>query len=222
MEFRLEEQGHLPTTGAAFQRYRAVSRATEKKPREVSIREWCQAMLADQDDSVLQQFLGILRRNSYRAFFFETRPVTALQMASKTFEFVLVDAPQLAEFASCRPNPWAFAEHFGGCSGRSSCVFPNSGGDATLIAPKYQPKVDLAAFSHLADFCRCAPADIVMQAWKLAIETYVHLVECQEGRSLWFSTSGMGISWVHFRVDRRPKYYMYPNFRNEKIVSNDE
>ena len=29
-------------------------------------------------------------------------------------------------------------------------------------------------------------------------------------RSVWLSTSGMGVSWLHVRIDQVPKYYTFP------------
>lgn len=216
MEFKLVEEGKT-RSGAAFQRYQAFM-----QEKSVSIQEWTQSMLSESESSSsssLSSFLNILQTNCpYKAFFFETRPVTSTaQMATKTFEFVLVDAPDLYEFATTRPNPKAFAEYFSNeCT--TACVFSSLHKDATLIAPKAPPQqgsTDLVPFSHLADFCRKADPDVVTKTWRLAIQTYVQQVERQK-RPLWFSTSGLGVSWLHFRVDQRPKYYTYRPFRDEK------
>ncbi len=34
-------------------------------------------------------------------------------------------------------------------------------------------------------------------------------------KPVWFSTSGMGVAWLHFRLDKRPKYYTYRAFAEE-------
>lgn len=214
LDFRLQEEGHL-ASGAAFQRYQAVTRDGEKS-KAATIQQWTHAMLSTADPSSFQAFLEILQtKNPYRAFFFETRPVKASNMASKTFEFVLVDAPDLYQFATLRPDVQAFGEHFH-CTGSAACVFTSLQGDATLIAPKPPIQADLTTFSHLANFCRKAQPETVAETWKLAIQTYVDQVERQSQRNLWFSTSGLGIAWLHFRVDQRPKYYTFPQFRGEK------
>jgi hypothetical protein len=31
----------------------------------------------------------------------------------------------------------------------------------------------------------------------------------QAGRRFWISTSGLGVPWVHVRLDSYPKYYQY-------------
>ena len=211
IEIQVQEEGKLPS-GASFQRYQAFFEGGDKK-KTVSIQQWTQAMT--DIEPFLQSFLGVLRQNPYQAFFFETRPVTSAEMATKPFEFVLVDAPDLYDFAISRPDPHAFAEYFRQCT--QACVFSSLNNDATLVAPKPPSNTDnLAIYSHLADFCRKANSELVATTWKLAIQTYVQQVERQASRPLWFSTSGMGIAWLHFRIDQRPKYYTYGNFRNEK------
>lgn len=30
---------------------------------------------------------------------------------------------------------------------------------------------------------------------------------------IWLSTSGLGVYWLHMRLDRRPKYYTYEPFK---------
>jgi hypothetical protein len=34
-----------------------------------------------------------------------------------------------------------------------------------------------------------------------------------DDRPLWVSTSGLGVSWLHLRFDRRPKYYTHAPYR---------
>ncbi|MET0247228.1 MAG: hypothetical protein ABW182_10815 [Sphingomonas sp.] len=35
-----------------------------------------------------------------------------------------------------------------------------------------------------------------------------------EREKLWVSTSGLGVSWLHARIDDRPKYYSYAPYRS--------
>lgn len=215
MQYQLVEQGRIVepgrrSRGPAFQRYITTSSKTGDSPQDVTIDGWIQAMLSDEGE--LQQFLNVLKAaNSFDAFFFETRPVTKPQMASKPFEFVLVDAPSLHEKAMSHPDSHTFAKHFEGCTD-SACTFPNLGRDATLIAPRQSGNAK--NFSHLAYFCRHAPLDVVTQTWKVAIQAYADTVRRQTPHRFWFSTSGMGVSWLHFRIERSPKYYTYPPFRD--------
>jgi len=34
------------------------------------------------------------------------------------------------------------------------------------------------------------------------------------GNPRWLSTSGLGVSYLHVRIDKRPKYYSFDEYRN--------
>lgn len=103
-----------------------------------------------QDDAGFRSlFNSLLADAPYIAFRWETPAVTTATV-SRPFEFVLLDSPGLAH----RPDPEAFAEHFGGAEAGVS-VFPNLGGDAVMVVPC--PLAEPAAYGHLAAFVRLAP-----------------------------------------------------------------
>ena len=37
----------------------------------------------------------------------------------------------------------------------------------------------------------------------------------ERGDPVWFSTSGLGVTWVHLRLDERPKYITYAPYRED-------
>ena len=156
----------------------------------------------------------------YEAFFFETKGVTPENASVKPFEFVLVDAPYLQRFAEARPDPQAFAKYLS-CipDDAPGCKFSNLGGDALLVAPRKLPQVsDLKVYSHLAAFARGAPDSQVNGLLRLACQSYAWRIKGSSAsqKPLWFSTSGTGIAWLHFRLDSQPKYYQYLQFAKEK------
>jgi len=40
-------------------------------------------------------------------------------------------------------------------------------------------------------------------------------------RPLWVSTSGLGVAWLHVRLDARPKYYQYTPYREQPGSARD-
>lgn len=42
-----------------------------------------------------------------------------------------------------------------------------------------------------------------------------YLQRLGKGGTVWLSTSGLGVYWLHFRIDARPKYYQYSEFAAE-------
>ncbi len=147
-------------------------------------------------------FNALLADAPYTAFRWETPPVTSAT-ASRAFEFVLLDSPGLAR----RPDPEAFAKHFK--KAKSDVIdFPNLGRDAIMVVPC--PVADPSAYGHLAAFVREAPEAQRQTLWKSVGDVMARRVGAQP---VWLSTAGAGVSWLHVRLDDRPKYYGYEPYR---------
>lgn len=140
----------------------------------------------------------------FAALLWETPPVSR-GTVDRPFECVLVDAPALA---SVRPEPEVFANAFAGARDEA-IVFPNLSGDALLVAPTPNSARDAGA--HLATFLRHASANR-RQALVEAIARAA--LAALDDEPLWISTSGLGVAWLHVRLDRRPKYYTYAPYRS--------
>jgi hypothetical protein len=150
-----------------------------------------------QDDAGFRSFFNtLLASPPYAAFRWET-PMWTADTLSNPFECVLLDDPGLSR----RPDPEAFAEHFGDAKA-GVAQFANFRGDATMVVPC--PVGDDSAYGHLAAFVRLAPERQRHSLWKLVGQTMMQRI----GRvPVWLSTAGAGVSWLHVRLDDRPKYY---------------
>ena len=141
----------------------------------------------------------------YDACFWETPPITRAT-ASRVFEFVLTDSPALA---GVRANPAAFAEQFDAAGAEAAVTtFRNLGGDAVLVAPC--PDGAHRAYPHLTAFSQTAPVPQQHALWR---DVGAAVAEHLTARPLWLSTSGLGVPWLHVRLDSRPKYYTYRPYR---------
>ena len=143
-------------------------------------------------------FNSFLAGAPYSAFRWETPPVTAGTL-SQLFECVILDSPSLAR----QPDREAFAEHFEN-SEASIAVFANLGRDAVMVVPR--PVADSSAYGHLAAFVRLAPDFQRDELWRSVGEAMAARVSA---KPVWLSTAGAGVSWLHVRLDDRPKYYGY-------------
>jgi len=161
----------------------------------------------------IQSMLRSLKEDQiFRAFFAETlaaspfsafrweMPALTQQSVLRPCEFVLHDAPRLPQ----RPDPAAFAGRFRAASGELAIAFSNLGGDATLVVPTPQAGND--AYAHFAIFLRRAPA--AQRDALLALVGEQALLKVSK-QPFWLSTAGMGVAWLHVRLDSAPKYFGY-------------
>ena len=153
------------------------------------------------DEGFRRFFTEVVLDSGFEAFFWETPPVT-LSTLRRPFEFVVVDGGALARL---RPDPQPFSKHFAARPWPEVLSFPNLGGDATLIVPA-PVSPDHSCYTHLGNFLRAAPAGQVDRFWQVVGETMQERVSASP---LWLSTAGMGVSWLHLRLDSRPKYYRH-------------
>ena len=157
------------------------------------------------DPVFVEQFDALLRTSPFEACFWETPPVTSKSI-DRDFECVLVNAPA---FAGVPPDSHAFAEYFTAQPDDDVLTFPNLGHDAELVVPA--PRAPLSAYPHLLAFARGAPHSQRMALWcevGAAVETRLG------DQPLWLSTAGLGIFWLHVRLDSRPKYYTHGAYRS--------
>ncbi len=155
------------------------------------------------DTTFRSLFIALLADAPFSAFRWETPPITT-STADRPFEFVLLDSPSLAR----EPDPNAFAEHFQNAGNSSVIEFPNLGKDATMIVPC--PDGSPSAYGHLAAFIREGPTAQQHALWELVGAMMERRLSV---RPVWLSTAGAGVSWLHVRLDDRPKYYGYAPYR---------
>lgn len=84
-------------------------------------------------------------------------------------------------------------------------TFGSLGGDAVLIAPSAT-----GDYPHLAAFLRAAPADQIDGFF----QAIGHAIASWSGpEPPWLSPAGMGVPWLHARLDTRPKYFRHAAYR---------
>ena len=152
------------------------------------------------DTAFISWYTELLAGSNFISFFWEHPPLTVDAMAQPV-EFVLIEAPSLT---GLRADQTTFSNQFEGASPDSVMVFDNLGGDATLVVP--YTKIDMQSCAHIAPFVRGASAGLVGELWKATAQTVIDAVT---EKPLWLNTSGLGVSWLHVRLDSRPKYYQH-------------
>lgn len=180
---------------------------TPLDPRTLALHASSGATLGDLRDALFEphtadQLTGLIAEAPFPGLALELPALTARRWTAP-LEAVLVEVPALAS----RPPDWS---PFRGPLSRAIgpvAVFPNLGRDATLVAPVPQPGAD---WGHLAAFCRTAPPAVTRALWA-AVGQVLH--EEVGRRPRWLSTAGLGVSWLHVRLDSRPKYIKHAPYR---------
>lgn len=143
-----------------------------------------------------------LTNSPFAAFFWEHPPLLLRSHVEKLVEFVLVDAPMLSGLTQ---DDTPFRAYF---DDDPFVQFPSLGGDALLLAPS--PIDATTEYAHLAAFLRSAKHDQVQALWRMV---GMQAAATLSNRPLWLSTSGLGVSWLHVRLDTTPKYYQYQPYK---------
>jgi len=147
-------------------------------------------------------YIDLLKSSTYTAFFWEVKPVTQDKL-DDDFEFVLIKSNSLSKV---KADKYTFQKYF--TDEEKVVTFPNLGGDAQLVVPTPLNSPD--CYAHLATFIRNASKDQVQKFWQTTAEVYEKAID---DKTVWLSTAGLGVSWLHVRIDSRLKYYRFQEYK---------
>lgn len=139
----------------------------------------------------------------FDAFFWENRPMSQSK-PDTLYECCLVKSDFLSRVT---PDARSFGSKF-----NPDCdvvVFPNLGGDATLVVPC--PVSEQSIYSQIGHFVRHAPQSQIENFWSSVGDV---MLQKTGSEPRWLSTSGLGVYWLHVRIDTRPKYYQTVEYKD--------
>jgi hypothetical protein len=159
-----------------------------------------------QDNVEFRQFyISLIANLPFEAIYWES-PAINIDTRGRKYEFVAVESKQLARV---EPDSTAFIEHFNSATTDKRIIaFENLSGDAKLVVP--YPICSVDSYTHLAKFLREAP-DYQCHAFFQIVGKEVS--NRLNHNPLWLNTSGLGVSWLHARLDSYPKYYTYSPYK---------
>ncbi len=155
-----------------------------------------------EDADFRQYWINLLQASPFAVYRWET-PAVHTGNLSAPFTFVLIDHPGLAAVT----DRHAFRQKFEAAE-NDVTVFTNLGGDATLVVPV--PQRPSTTYNHLGMFTERAPVMQQDAFWQQVGEAMRARIGA---RPVWLNTAGDGVSWLHVRLDDRPKYYRYAPYR---------
>ncbi|CAG8627655.1 11294_t:CDS:1 [Racocetra persica] len=163
------------------------------------------------DEKFLDIFTKALNEatDKLSAYFWECPPVSK-ETTIKPFEFVVTKSATLSYIEQ---DYSSFKNKITECQNKDVCSFINLGKDATLIVP--MPCHDLD-YKNLSNFTKNAPKKQQIKFWQ---EVATKLTESLDiGTPIWLSTNGLGVHYLHIRIDNNPKYYSWNEYYEEKIL----
>jgi hypothetical protein len=168
--------------------------------------------LLESPDSTFRELLTAVlweQQHAVPAYFWECSPFSQSTLNDISFEFVILPAPVLL---TRHPDSESFSEKFNSADGSGAVAFRSLRGDAMLIAPVPQERTSEEAYMHLAAFVYSADTHQINAFWlKVASSIRKQLKTTPE--KIWLSTSGAGVQWLHVRLDSRPKYYNWQEYK---------
>jgi len=154
-----------------------------------------------QDAEFRAFFAGELAATDQPEFFWEMPPIRRGQTGI-AYEYVTIRSEKLARMA---PDAQAFAAEFAGAP-EPVVTFRNLGGDALLVVPR--PMGEHRCYAHVGEFLRSAPDEQRQELFRVLGHAIADELQ-RSSEPIWVSTSGLGVSWLHVRLDTHPKYYQY-------------
>ncbi len=139
----------------------------------------------------------VLDRIDARPGFWECAPVRRGEVHVPV-RFVCIPSAAVARIVG---SARAFAEHLTDPSG--AAAFSSLRGDARLVAPGAS-----GAYPHLQSFLAAGPAAQVDEVFAL-VGAELQSWWARTEAPVWLSTHGLGVPWLHVRLDSRPKYYAH-------------
>ena len=139
-----------------------------------------------------KEFVSILRNCTFSAYYFQCDKLNF----NKAFSFTLIDAPELVKI-QCDYK--TFDKQLKNTC--KVCVFPNLGKNATLIVPNYKIGKNTGVdYRSIATYFKTA-----------GMAALIRLVEAMGDNvyeNCYLSTSGLGVHYLHVRIEDTPKYYV--------------
>lgn len=146
---------------------------------------------------------GFLADSGYDAFFWENKPMTD-DTLDDDYECNIINT----DFLTGRsPDSQTFNQYFE--ENKNVVTFPNLANDAELIVPT--PKKEDSCYTHIGSFVRKAGEDQIDDLWRI---TGNETLQSIGSKPKWLSTSGLGVFWLHIRIDTIPKYYQTKEYKN--------
>lgn len=164
--------------------------------------------LWEQDTSFVKFYVEALKAIGYTAFYWE-HPALKTAYLKKQYECILQKSKPL-EYLPI--NEKAFSDYINNEPEVED--FMNLGKNARLVVPT--KKSEEAIYNHLGKFIRLAKEEQIFSVFNRVGK--VIKSELEQREFIWLNTAGLGVIWLHIRMDMRPKYYKTDRYRKTDFL----
>ncbi len=144
----------------------------------------------------------------YPAFYWE-HPAISKEFLPKKYECILQRSQPLEHLPS---NENAFKNYLD--SKEQVADFMNLGKNARLVVPTKKTEDEI--YNHIGKFIRLANKEQVIEVFKRVGQTVIE--ELEQQKLIWLNTAGLGVIWLHIRMDTRPKYYKTKKYKDPEFL----
>lgn len=161
------------------------------------------------DASFVKFYKEELLKLNFQAFYWE-HPALKTAFLEKPYECILQRSRPLEHLSI---NETAFQSHL--FLKEKVADFRNLGKDARLVIPT--KKTDQEIYNHFGKFLRLAEEEQVIEFFQRVGKIIIEEIGQQE--SIWLNTAGLGVIWLHIRMDTRPKYYKTGSYKDPEFLA---
>lgn len=163
------------------------------------IRSW-------QEDAAFRKFyITTLLKHGGDGCFWE-HPRLNESTVDQTYECVIT---QTDAFSKRMANFMPFSRAIS--PGKRISVFPNLTGEALLIVPNQSEETNFNG-RDMISFLQTAPEELVHNLWKTIGQQTAKAIEAKASFQ-YLSTHGLGVLWLHVRLELGPKYYHHRSYK---------
>lgn len=162
---------------------------------------WMMALekMKGKDIHFMSLFIDSFHRTKFKTFFWECSPVSASNAQSDAFVYVILrtSIPLTQDFT-------AFQEHHPPTSRREIISFDSKSGGTILVVPTPSYQRNQRQMSSLGPYLR-DPQNTPIRLFQHVAKIILHTLATTKNM-IWLNTHGLGVPWLHIRIDFFPKY----------------
>ncbi len=156
----------------------------------------------------LSSYILEIKKLGFDQFYWE-HPAIDSETLQLPYECMLI---KTEHFNRRKVDPVPFAEYLN--IANPVAVFDNLGRNARLIVPSMKSSPE--HYKHMGAFLNSAPDSQVMELFRALGKNT--LEEINKRRQIWISTAGLGVIWLHIRLDTVPKYYKTKTYKDPMFL----